>query len=151
MTNTHGHGTRAKAKKRQARRRALMPVRDAAIAFAAFALVALTAGSAPLMAGPSPGVTTNFALASQVQKAIAKDEAAAPVVQIATVSAHDEADAIYRRTSFGAAWVLLAASFSLTVALNLAMVRHLSRVYARRRQKGGTFSVGTGGKSGTNH
>lgn len=132
MKKTQGHEMRATAKKRQARRRALMPVRDAVIAFAAFWILVLTAGSAPLMAGPSAGVTTNFALSNQVQKAIASDEPA-PVVQIATVAANDEADAIYRRTSFGAAWVLLAASFALTAALNLAFIRHLSRVYARRR------------------
>jgi hypothetical protein len=150
MMKTKGHGTRASAKKRLARRRAMTPIRDAALAFAAFSCLALTVGSAPLLAGPSAGITTNFVTASQVHKSIAHDEPA-PVVQIATVAANDEADAIYRRTSFGAAWVLLAASFALTAALNLAIIRHLSHAYARRRLRGTAFFAGSGGKSGTNH
>lgn len=132
MTRPNRFESRAEAKRRQARRKAWKPARDALIAFAVFPLLALTVGSGPLLAGPTAVATVDFGNSAAVIKAL-DDQAPAPVVQIATVAPHDEADALYRRTSFDAAWVLLGASFALIVALNLAVARHLSRAYTRRR------------------
>lgn len=132
MTTANRYQDRIEAKRRHRSRQAWKSARDAVIAFAAFTGMALTLGSAPLHAGPTSGVTTNFADAQMVQKALA-DEEPAPVVQIATVSAADEPAAIYRRTSFAAGWTLLGASFALLAAFNLAVARHLGRAYARRR------------------
>ncbi len=135
MTTANRYKARIEAKRRNRARQAWKSARDAAIAFAAFTGMALTVGSSPLHAGPSAGVTTNFSLESIAHKALA-EEVPAPVVQIATVSAADEQSAIYRRTSFAAAWTLLGASFALLAALNLAIVRHLGRAYVRRRPVG---------------
>ncbi len=131
MMNTTGE-TAAIRSKSPAPRQGWKPLRDAIVAFAVFPVIALTAGSGPIHAGPS--VTSHLSLPAAAVKAV-DDNAPAPVVQIATVAANDEADAAYRRTSFGAAWILLGASFALVVALNMAMARHLRQAYVPRRRR----------------
>ncbi|MGO4682836.1 hypothetical protein [Hyphomicrobium sp. 2TAF46] len=106
------------------------PLIDAAVAGLAFVLVSTTF-CAPVKAGTFPtafaGIhhsATPFAI-----KAVA-DPGPPPIVEIATASS--PAEAIYRRTSATAAWGLLGVAFSMLAALNLAILRHVKRVYSPR-------------------
>lgn len=114
------------------------PVIDALTAFSAFAVVASCLAAQPLAASPffAPSALSLPAPNGSPIAAVARDEAA-PVVQIATTASSNSSNAIFRRTSDQAATMLLAVSFSLLAALNLAFFRHLRRVYVRpqRRQR----------------
>lgn len=123
---------RLAAKRLRARRQAWKPVRDAMVAFALFPLLTLAVGSGPLLAGPTSIASGHLSAPDLVVNAVA-DSTPAPLVEIATVSAHNTDGAVYRRTSFAAAWMLLGASFALIVALNLAVARHIGRTYGSRK------------------
>ena len=56
-----------------------------------------------------------------------------PIIEIATTASATSPDAVYRRTSTAAAWLLLSFAFSLVAALNLAFIRHMRRAYANPR------------------
>lgn len=122
------------------RRRALArPALDAAAAFALFVALSVTFASAPTSANPHyyPGSATQFTQPGTppaVTAAIA-DEVVRPIVEIATTSSANAPDAVYRRTSSAAAWLLLSFAFSVLAAVNLAFVRHMRRAYASPRAK----------------
>lgn len=108
----------------------LRPLRDAAIAGMAFTLVSSMLVCNHAKAGTTPA---GFAGVERGAKVAVLDAVASPeplpLVRIATASS--PADAVYRQTSKTAAWSLLGVAFSLMVALNLAVLRHLKRAYAR--------------------
>jgi hypothetical protein len=110
------------------------PLIDAAIAGVVFTLVSSTLICTHAKAGIIPAAFTGVAHAPQpvALKAVA-EPAPLPIVHIATASS--PADAIYRQTSVTAAWGLLGVAFSLMAALNLAMLRHLKRVYVVPAQR----------------
>lgn len=103
---------------------------DAAVALVLFVLATMTLASAPTSANPSVPAYTHFAPAAQRALADADDTPA--LVEIATTSSPQAADAVYRRTSATAAWILLSLSFSLLIAFNMAMLRHMRRAYSKR-------------------
>lgn len=135
MITTTRHETFAGAKRRKAARLGWKMVRDAIIALAVFPILALTAGSGQIHAGPTSLSAAHSVMPNRQAIPALGEESQAPVVQIATVAASDQGVAAYRRTSFSAAWILLAASFSLIVALNLAVARHLRQAYLPRRRR----------------
>lgn len=106
------------------------PLIDAAVAGLAFVLVS-TMFCAPVKAGPYPAAFAGIhrAAPSFATKAVA-DPGPLPIVEIATASS--PAEAVYRRTSTTAAWGLLGVAFSMLAALNLAILRHVKRVYSPR-------------------
>jgi len=106
------------------------PLIDAVAAGAVFALVT-TLLVAPVKAGPYPAAFAglDYATRPAVTKALA-EPGPRPVVEIATAST--PGDAVYRGTSTTAAWGLLGVAFSLLAALDLAVLRHVKRVYAPR-------------------
>jgi hypothetical protein len=112
------------------------PVLDAAGAFLALCLICLSLGAAPSSASPNVANFTTLQLAQPpaAMKAVGRSDVL-PVIEIATTSSPANADAVYRRTSFLAAWGLLLIGFSVAAALNMAMFRHLRRAYADPRQR----------------
>ena len=64
------------------------------------------------------------------------------MIEIATTSSTNNADAVFHRTSAQAAWALLMIALSIVVALNLALFRHMRQAYtpARRRNPHGINS-----------
>lgn len=129
----------AKPRGRRSITRMLMrPAADALATWVVFAVITMSVACGPLWAKPN---LTNIA---QVQSAAAApialkaagDSNPAPLIEIATTQSANSPNAVYRRTSAGAAWLLLSAAVSLLVALNLALFRHLRHAYAgpaRRR------------------
>ena len=111
----------------------IRPAIDAAAALALFMFATMTLASAPTSANPHNfGAHGQFA--SPATPAIA-DTGRPPIVEIATTSSPQAADAVYRRTSSAAAWVLLSFAFSLVAALNMAFLRHMRRAYANPRNR----------------
>ena len=103
------------------------PAIDAAVALVLFIIVSMTLTCAPSSANPqNPGSV------AQLRSLVAEER---PSVEIATTSSPEAPDAVYRRTSFSAAWVLLSFAFSILVAFNLAFLRHMRRAYARTRER----------------
>jgi hypothetical protein len=110
------------------------------LAFALFLLVTLTFDSAPSAAAPyaAPYPYNMHAVTEplQLQAEPALAEAAdAPIIEIATTSSPKNPDAVYRRTSATAAWLLLSLTFSFLAAFNLALLRHMRKVYASPRRR----------------
>ncbi|HEX4415151.1 MAG TPA: hypothetical protein VH107_16075 [Lacipirellulaceae bacterium] len=104
---------------------------DAAIAGVVFTLVSSALVCAHAKAGIIPTAFHSAIRSASIRPAVVNavaEPAQFPIVQIATASS--SADAVYRQTSVTAAWTLLGIAFSLMVALNLALVRHLRRAYA---------------------
>lgn len=122
----------------KARYTLIRPVLDTAGAFLFLCLICLSFGAAPSSASPNVATFTTLQLAQPpvAMKAVASS-ASQPVIEIATTSSPANADAVYRRTSFQAAWGLLMIGLSLVVALNMALYRHLRQAYAvpQRREK----------------
>lgn len=119
---------------RTMRARGVRPALDAAFALAFFAFITAVAGSAPTSANPHmPGQVGHLAPATT--PALAHGTDTPTVVEIATTTSPYAADAVYRRTSVSAAWVLLSFAFSVLIAFNLAVLRHMRRAYARRRPR----------------
>jgi hypothetical protein len=112
------------------------PALDALAAFAVFGIAALTLNCAPSSASPNTFVTPSLQKSAfqTVNPALA-EAGVRPLVEIATTSSPNNPDAVYRRTSAQAAWSLLAIAFSLAVALNLAVFRHLRQAYAHPRRQ----------------
>lgn len=127
----------SKTASRRARRRwlSVRPAVDAAAALAFFTLVGMMAGSVPTSANPHMAGHAGHA-STTVSMAIANAADVPTIVEIATTASPNAADAVYRRTSTTAAWVLLSFAFSLVIAFNLAVLRHMRRAYARPRVKG---------------
>ncbi len=114
----------------------LKSARDALIAGFAFTLMSGAVTSGHSNASPQIPSAAIFANTAPLAiPALATDEPA-PIVQIATTSSVGAPDAIYKRTSVTAAWALLALAFSGLAALNVALVRHLRRAYARPVRRG---------------
>lgn len=129
--------TGAKANRFRARHYVVRPVLDAIGALAVFTFVSATVVSHPSAASPHAvgTVTVETRHATLIQNAIVDEDDNAPVVQIATTSSSKNSNAVFRRTSTDAAWGLLAVAFSILAALNLAIFRHLRRVYAVPSQR----------------
>lgn len=111
-------------------RLAMRPVADAIVAFALFICISVMAGAGPTAANPhiqAAGHLQNLSPAAQA--AIASSSEQPALVEIATTSPR-AADAVYRRTSETAAWLLLLLAISLLFAFNLAILRHMRRAYA---------------------
>ncbi|MEQ1714446.1 MAG: hypothetical protein ABL907_00445 [Hyphomicrobium sp.] len=111
----------------------IRPAIDAAAALALFMFATMTLASAPTSANPH-----NFGTPPPISSpaALAIGEAGRPpIVEIATTSSPQAADAVYRRTSSAAAWVLLSLAFSLVAALNMAFLRHMRHAYANPRSR----------------
>ncbi len=103
------------------------PAIDAAVALVLFMIVSMALTCAPSSANPqNPGSV------AQLRSLVAEER---PIVEIATTSSPEAPDAVYRRTSFSAAWVLLSFAFSILVAFNLAFLRHMRRAYAKDRSR----------------
>lgn len=114
------------------RRFMLRPALDAIAAGIVFVLFTAVTTSAPVHACPFSAAfaTLDHAASAPTLKAIAPAEPP-PIIEIATTSSPSDPNAVFRRTSHGAAWVLLGLSFSLLAAFNLSIFRHLRHVYAR--------------------
>jgi hypothetical protein len=110
----HSRQTRA-VRPKYRRRRVLRPLLDAVVAGFVFTLVSTTLMCTHARAGTTPAAFAGI------------KHAATPTAITTTTSS---ATAVYRQTSVTAAWALLGVAFSLLTALNLAMLRHLKRVYA---------------------
>lgn len=123
----------------KARSALIRPILDAAGTFAVLCFVCLSLGAAPSSA--SPNVTSFNTLqlvpSPDAIKALGQSDVR-PVIEIATTSSPDNADAVYRRTSFQAAWVLLMLGLSLVAALNMALFRHMRNAYASPRRRAQT-------------
>ncbi len=123
------------APRAKVRYKLVRPAIDALAAFAVFGTAALTLNCAPSSASPHTFVTPALHNAAFQSVGPALAEAGVrPLVEIATTSSPNNPDAVYRRTSEQAAWSLLAIAFSLAVALNLAVFRHLRQAYAHPRR-----------------
>lgn len=127
----------------RARSALIRPILDAAGTFAVLCLLCLSLGSflgaAPSSASPNvTGFNTlQLAPSPDAIKAIGQSDVR-PVIEIATTSSPANADAVYRRTSFQAAWVLLMLGLSLVAALNMALFRHMRNAYASPRRRAQT-------------
>jgi hypothetical protein len=64
------------------------------------------------------------------------------MVEIATTSSSQAPDAVYRRTSATAAWLLLSLAFSLLIAFNMAILRHMRRAYAPKCSRPNGYARG---------
>jgi hypothetical protein len=109
----------------------MRPAADAFAALALFVCVSIMAGAGPTSANPhvlAAGQVHSFSPAAQAAIASSDDEAS--IVEIATTSSSRAPDAIYGRTSATAAWLLLSLAFSLLIAFNMAILRHMRRAYA---------------------
>lgn len=117
---------------RRFRHALLRPFADAIVAFAVFSTVSAGLMSAPSSANPGPSSFSvrHETVSTLAVKAIGEQDHR-PLVQLATTSPPANAGAVYRGTSFSAAWMLLAIAFSAIFAMNLAVVRHVRRAYAR--------------------
>lgn len=108
------------------------PVLDALVAFLLFLGATMSLGCAPTSAHPSFPRDVAAQRQTQALHAIGED-GDRPIIEIATTSSPNSPDAVYRRTSTAAAWLLLSLAFSVIAAFNLAFVRHMRRVYVRPR------------------
>lgn len=118
------------------RRFVVRPIIDAAAAWLVFGLVTAMATSAPLSAGTNPAAFAGLERAAKPAAVKAVGEPGpAPLIEIATTSSPANADAVFRRTSASAAWVLLGIAFSILAALNLTIFRHLRRAYATPKRR----------------
>lgn len=110
----------------------LRPIIDATVALGLFMFVSMAVTSAPSSANPhNPGPAAQYR--SMIAPAVAQGDEQRTIVEIATTSSEASPDAVYRRTSFSAAFVLLSLAFSIIVAFNLAFFRHMRRAYATGR------------------
>lgn len=122
-----GNATSWRARRRWLR---LRPAIDAGVALGLFVLISLTVASAPTSANPQfPAHPAQFTV---TVPAVADAGETPSVVEIATTTPQ-ASDAVFRRTSSTAAWVLLSFTFSLLIAFNMAVLRHMRRAYARRK------------------
>jgi hypothetical protein len=113
----------------------MRPMRDALIAFTLFLLATVTVGSSPLSATPAQlGHPVSQSKTAAFNALASADES--PMVELATARA-DASNAVFRKTSAGAAWILLAAAIAALCATNLAIIRHVRTAYAlpSRRKK----------------
>lgn len=136
FSTTQGVQDQVTGDRYKARSVLLRPILDAAIVFVALCMIGLTLGTAPSSASPNVPAITGYqvSLSPSVMKALA-DQDVRPVIEIATTSSTNNADAVFHRTSAQAAWALLMIALSIVVALNLALFRHMRQAYtpARRR------------------
>jgi hypothetical protein len=135
--STKRYQTGAKTQRFRARHHVVRPALDAIGALVVFTLVSAIIVSHPSAASPHTvgTVMVETTHATLIQNAVVNEDDNAPVVQIATTSSSKNSNAVFRRTSTDAAWGLLAVAFSILAALNLAIFRHLRRVYAVPSQR----------------
>lgn len=106
------------------------PAADALAALALFTLVTVTFGAGPTSANPHIPAAQLHVQTHGAQRALGSSDDVPALVEIATTSSPHAADAVYRRTSESAAWLLLSLAFSLMIAFNMAILRHMRRAYA---------------------
>lgn len=118
----------------RSRRRSLVPrpAIDALAAFLLFLAATMSIGIAPTAAHPNLAYGSAGLRQTQVLHALGEADDQ-PIIEIATTASATSPDAVFRRTSTAAAWVLLSFAFSLVAALNLAFIRHMRRAYANPR------------------
>jgi hypothetical protein len=120
------------------RRFVIRPIFDAAAAAAVFAMFTFFTTCEPVRASTNPAAFAGLERAAPPVAIKAVGEAGPPpIIEIATTSSTTNADAVYRRTSATAAWVLLGLAFSLLAALNLTVFRHLRRAYVAPKRRSG--------------
>jgi hypothetical protein len=110
---------------------AVRPAADAMAALVLFVCVSMMIGAGPTSANPhipAAGQVHSSSPAARAAIVTGQDEPA--IVEIATTSSPQAPDAIYGRTSATAAWLLLSLAFSLLIAFNMAILRHMRRAYA---------------------
>jgi hypothetical protein len=118
------------------RRTMLRPVVDAIVAGTAFLFLTCLTSSAPVRACPFSAALAGIEHSAKPSALKAVGEPGpAPIIEIATTSSAWDPNAVFRRTSDTAAWSLLGLSISLLTALDLAIFRHLRRVYAVQRRR----------------
>lgn len=119
--------------RRVARSALVRPAIDAGLALVVFVLATMTFVSAPTAASP---YLAHSAISEQFSARAAPavgEPGDASIIEIATTASPNSPDAVYRRTSSNAAWVLLSLAFSVLAALNLAFVRHMRQAYVKPR------------------
>lgn len=109
---------------------AARPAADAMLALALFVLVSVMLGTAPTSANPHVPAAQVYNVSPPAQAALATSNDEPTIVEIATTSSPQAPDAVYGRTSATAAWLLLSLAFSLVIAFNMAILRHMRRAYA---------------------
>ncbi len=118
------------------RRFVILPIFDAALAAGLFALFTVLTASEPVRAGTNPAAFAGIErAATPVAVKAVGEPGPPPLIEIATTSSTSSKDAVYRRTSASAAWVLLGLAFSLLAAFNLTVVRHLRRAYVAPQRR----------------
>lgn len=110
-----------------------------AVASLAFTAALTLATVSPLCARTNPGMFVGLekSVKPAATKAIALP-APPPIIEIATTPFSTSPNAVYRRTSSGAAWALFAAAMALLGSLNLILISHLGLAYGplrKRREK----------------
>lgn len=119
---------------RHRRGRVISPLLDTTVALVCVLSVGLMLGAGPTRA--TPPVTAyqpQFAMATGPAEPAIAEAGERPLVEIATTASPMSADAVYKRTSAWAAWLLLSLALSLAIGFNAAVIRHVRRVYARPR------------------
>ena len=108
----------------------IRPAADALLALAMFVCVSALVGTGPTSANPHLPAAQIHAVSTTAQAALATSSDEPTIVEIATTTSPQAPDAIYGRTSATAAWLLLSLAFSLVIAFNMAILRHMLRAYA---------------------
>jgi hypothetical protein len=134
----------AKLNTLRARRRwqAVRPAADALAALALFTLVTVTIGAGPTSANPHIPAAHLRMQTHAAQPALGLSTDVPAMVEIATTSSSQAPDAVYRRTSATAAWLLLSLAFSLLIAFNMAILRHMRRAYAPKCSRPNGYARG---------
>ncbi|HEY8194231.1 MAG TPA: hypothetical protein VIF13_04210 [Hyphomicrobium sp.] len=128
--------TQARAVRPRRRSVVLRPILDAIVAGTVFLFLTCLTSSAPVRACPFSAAFAGIehSIKPSTLKAVG-EPGPAPIIEIATTSSAWDSNAVFRRTSDTAAWSLLGLSISLLAALDLAIFRHLRRVYAVQRRR----------------
>src|SRR5262249_49341525 len=131
MAATFSRYARRRTVRPKYRRFVLRPILDALAAAIVFVLLTAVTTSAPVRACP---FSANFSSLDRASKPAVLNAVGspgpAPIIEIATTGSAWDPNAVFRRTSDTAAKSLLGLSFSLLMALNLGLFRHLRRAYA---------------------
>ena len=131
MTSSRRPSNQTSRLRARMRRLAMRPAADAILALALFVCASIMVGVGPTSANPhipAAGYVHSFSPAAKA--AIASTEDEPTIVEIATAASPQAPDAVYGRTSATAAWLLLSLAFSLVIAFNMAILRHMRRAYA---------------------
>lgn len=130
-----GMPTRGEAgKRRRSHFNAIRPFGEALAVFALCLIASLTLSSAQSAANPYRAHSIVAQFQMQTMPTIA-EEGDRPLIEIATTSSVNSPDAVFRRTSWSAAWILLSLAFSIVATVNLALVRHMRHAYVKPRSR----------------